>query len=73
VGMAHFLIQRDLGGLGGDPAPGRVYINETQYFQGVERGHWRPLGLDLRLAVWYDARHTEENERHTGAACFTRE
>jgi len=36
VGMAHFLIQRDLGGVGGDPAPGRVYINGPQYLQGVQ-------------------------------------
>ena len=49
MGMAHFLIQRDLGGLGGDAAPGRVYINETQYFQGVERGALASAGVGLEV------------------------
>jgi len=33
-------VSSDLGGLEGDLAPGGVYINKTQYFQGVERDVW---------------------------------
>jgi predicted helicase len=33
-------VSEDLGGLEGNLAPGRVYINKTQYFEGVEPEVW---------------------------------